>query len=165
MPEEYYGQSTEARARHRRSVITILIVVLGLFFAAWYALSYIRAEDRAGAGGTTTSESPTCGMTPGEVDVNVYNATRREGLASQVARDLKKRGFVVKTVANDPKKVEVTGRGELRHGPDGAKGAELVTRHAGTFSERTDDRERPDVDVVLGPDYRHLVDEDRATAC
>lgn len=71
----------------------------------------------------------------------------------------------MKTVANGPKKVELTGREELRHGPDGAKGAELVTRHAGTFSERTDDRERPDVDVVLGPDYRHLVDEDRATAC
>lgn len=87
MPEEYYGQSTEARARHRRSVITILIVVLGLFFAAWYALSYIRAEDRVGAEETTTSESPTYGVAPGQVDVNVYNATRREGLASQVARD------------------------------------------------------------------------------
>lgn len=165
MSEEHYGRSAEARARRRRSIITMIIVLLGLFFAAWYALSYIRAEDHAGAEESTTSESATCGLSPGQVDVNVYNATSREGLAAQVARDLKKRGFTVKTVANDPKKVEVTGRGELRHGPDGAKGAELVSRHAGTFSERTDERERTDVDVVLGPDYRHLVDEDRATAC
>jgi|SRR5699024_10455520 len=165
MSEEHYGRSAEARARRRRSIITMIIVLLGLFFAAWYALSYIRAEDHAGAEESTTSESATCDLSPGQVDVNVYNATSREGLAAQVARDLKKRGFTVKTVANDPKKVEVTGRGELRHGPDGAKGAELVSRHAGTFSERTDERERTDVDVVLGPDYRHLVDEDRATAC
>lgn len=146
-------------------MITILLVLLLLFFAAWYALSYIRADQSARATTTATSDSPTCALAPSRVEVNVYNATNREGLATQVARDLKKRGFVIKTVANDPKQVEVTGRGQLRHGPNGTQGAQLVARHVGTFEDDPDDRERAAVDVVLGPDYQHLVREDLARAC
>lgn len=146
-------------------MITVLLVLLLLFFAGWYSMSYIRADEAARSTTTSTSDSPTCGLAPSRVEVNIYNATRREGLAAQVARDLKERGFVVKTVANDPKQVEVTGRGELRHGTNGTKGAELVARHLGAVEDNPDDRERAAVDVVLGPDYRHLVREDRATAC
>lgn len=165
MSDEYYGQSTEARARRRRSIITVLIVLLVLFFAAWYAMSYIRADGSPSATDSSSSVSPSCDLTPAQVDVNVYNATNRDGLAGRVAKDLKERGFVVKTVANDPKQVEVTGRGQLRHGDDGAKGAKLLSRHLGSFSDSPDDRERAAVDVVLGPDYRHLVREDRVTGC
>lgn len=166
MSEEYYGESAEARARRRRTIITVLIVLFILFFAAWYALSYIRADDaRRTTTPSSTSESPTCELTPGQVEVNVYNATTREGLAAQVARDLKKRGFDVTSIANDPKRVEVTGRGELRHGSNGTKGAELVAQHVGEFADVGDERERPAVDVVLGPDYRHLVHESRVPDC
>lgn len=165
MSDEYYGQSTEARARRRRSIITVLIVLLILFFASWYAMSYIRADSSPSATTSSSSGSPSCDLTPAQVEVNVYNATDREGLAGRVAKDLKERGFVVKTVANDPKQVEVTGRGQLRHGANGAKGATLLTQHVGTFTDATDDRERAAVDVVLGPGYRHLVRADRASGC
>lgn len=163
--DERQGRSSEARARRRRSAITLLLVLLMLFFAAWYAMSYIRADAERRTASTPTSSTSTCGADPAQVDVNVYNATNREGLAAQVARDLRARGFVIKTVANDPKQVDVTGRGQLRHGTAGAKGAELVARHVGDFEDTPDERARTSVDVVLGPDYRHLVDEERASTC
>lgn len=164
--QEEYGLSSEARARRRRSVITLLVVLLSVFFAAWYALSYIRADDQRRAEGSATSTEPSgCEVAPEQVDVNVYNATNREGLAAKVARDLKSRGFTVKTVANDPKQAEIEGRGELRFGEQGRKGADLLSEHVGEFAERTDERARVTVDVVLGPRYRHLVSEERTPAC
>lgn len=161
-----YGLSSDARARRQRSVITLLVALLAVFFAAWYALSYIRADDEEGsAGAATEAGTSACEVTPEQVDVNVYNATDREGLAASVARDLKSRGFTVKTVANDPKQAELDGRGELRFGDEGTKGAGLLAEHVGELAERTDERARATVDVVLGPRYRHLVSEHRVPSC
>ena len=42
-----YGEEDPVRARRRRSVITFAVVLLLLFFAVWYALSYIRADQTA----------------------------------------------------------------------------------------------------------------------
>ncbi len=167
--DELHGQSAAKRARRRRSVITFLIVLLLLFFAAWYALSYIRADDAKRAGASTatsaTISATSCVLTPEQVEVNVFNATSREGLAGQVAKDLKKRGFVVTTVANDPKHADVTGRGHLRFGNDGVNPAKLVSRHVGNFEEHPDARKRASVDVVLGPKYQRLVDEAKIVGC
>lgn len=160
---DHHGRSTEGRARQRRSIITIGLVLLMLFFAAWYAMSYIRANDTATGATTTLTPSPTssCDLTPEEVPVNVYNATNRAGLAAQVASDLRKRGFQVLTVANDPKREELTGRGELRYGELGKPGAELVSQHIGSFAKQVDERTRTSVDVVLGPKFDRLVDTAR----
>lgn len=163
--DENYGRSDESRARRRRSAVTLTVVLLVVFFAAWYALSYIRAEGAAGTPSTTTNSSPTCGMSPQQVEVNVYNATDRDGLAGQVAQELKKRGFMVKTVANDPKKSELTGRGQLRYGNNGKKGAELLGLHTGTFDKIQDVRKRTTVDVVIGPKYQHLAQESSIKPC
>lgn len=168
MSDEYYGQSAEARARRRRAVITLLLALLMIFFAVWYAMSYIRADDERRASESAESsatESPTCVTKASEFKVNVYNATDRAGLASKVARDLRKRGFDVQTIANDPKGTEVSGPGELRHGTNGTKGAELLSDHLGDFSIDKDERDRTTVDVVLGPDYERLVAEDTAPDC
>lgn len=165
MSDEYYGQSAEARARRRRAVITSLLALLMIFFAAWYAMSYIRADDARRAESSSSTSSPTCPAKAEDVQVNVYNATTREGLATKVARDLRKRGFDVRTVANDPKKAEVTGPGELRHGTNGTKGAELLSEHVGEFSITKDERERTSVDVVLGPDYRKLTSRSAVEDC
>lgn len=165
MSDEYYGQSSEARARRRRAVITLLLALLMIFFAGWYAMSYIRADDARRASTATSTASPTCEVDPSDVQVNVYNATSREGLATRVARDLRKRGFDVRTIANDPKRSEVTGNGELRHGTNGTKGAELLADHVGELSIAKDERERTAVDVVVGPDYRRLVQEDKTPDC
>lgn len=160
---EVYGEPTESRERRRRSLVTFLVVLLLLFFAAWYALSYIRAEeDRRANGPAPSSATPSCSITPKDVQVNVYNATTREGLAGRVAEQLEKRGFVVKTVANDPKKVEVTGAGQLRFGPKGAAQARLVAAHVSEAKDVKDQRQRTTVDIVLGPGFRNLVSADLA---
>lgn len=165
--DDHYGEPAEARARRRRSIITFTLVVLMLFFAAWYALSYIRAERAPEAAPTPTTSSATssCDLTPEEVKVNVYNATSRAGLAGQVARGLRQRGFVVETVANDPKKAELTGRGELRYGKKGAEAAELVDVNVGSFAQQIDERTRVGVDVVLGPEFDGLVAQSAVQTC
>lgn len=165
MADDYYGESNETRARRRRSVITFSLVILMLFFAAWYAFSYIRADSSPAASPTTSSPTTTCDLAPKDVEVNVYNATNRAGLAAQVADGLRGRGFVVKTVANDPKRAELTGRGELRYGDKGKSAAELVDNHVGTFARKVDERTRTSVDVVLGPEFDGLVARAAVPSC
>lgn len=163
--DDHYGESSEARARRRRATITFALVILMLFFAAWYALSYIRADNSQAAPPTTSSSTTSCELAPKDVTVNVYNATNRDGLAARVSQALRERGFVVKTVANDPKRAELTGLGELRYGKVGAAGAELVDAHVGSFARKVDERARPSVDVVLGPTFDSLVDEAAVPGC
>lgn len=165
MSDEYYGQSAEARARRRRAVITLLLALLMIFFAVWYAMSYIRADQGAGSTSASVPARPACTSSPQQVQVNVYNATNRDGLAARVAAQLKDRGFVVKTVANDPKKRTVTGRGELRYGTGSFADAQLVLRHTGSFQRIKDSRQRRTVDVVVGPEFTRLVAEDKVTTC
>lgn len=162
-----YGEGSGARARRRRSAITFSVVLLMLFFAFWYALSYIRADEASSATTTSTTswQSSTCDISPSQVEVNVYNATDRDGLAARVAEQLKKRGFDVKTVANDPKRADLEGAGELRYGSNGRKGAGLVAQHTGEFQKKQDVRKRTSVDVVLGPTFTQLVPEDAIEAC
>ncbi len=168
MTDDYYGRTAEARTRRRRTSLTILIVLLILFFAAWYAMSYLQAEDTQAAPSTTTSSTSSSTAPcpePADVQVNVYNATNRAGLAAEVATDLRARGFDVKTVANDPKRAQLTGPGQLRYGSAGAKGAERVLGHVGNFERQIDERQRPSVDVVLGPQYEQLVPPAKVPTC
>lgn len=163
--EESYGRTREARVRRRRSAITLGLTVLFLFFAAWYALSYMRADEAARATTPTTPPPIACTTSPHDVAVNVYNATSRNGLAASVAKQLKERGFTVKTVANDPKKVKITGRGQLRYGSSGKQAAELVGLHAGPLESVMDARTRVTVDVVLGPKFQRLATESTLPTC
>lgn len=163
--DEYYGAGSGARARRRRAVITVLLVLLMLFFAFWYAMSYIRADESGTGADSATPTRPACTSSPQQVQVNVYNATNRDGLAARVAAQLKERGFTVKTVANDPKKRTVTGRGELRYGTNSMADAQLLLRHTGDFQRIKDSRERRTVDVVVGPQFEQLVSESAVRAC
>ena len=43
--------------------------------------------------------------------------------------------------------------------------AQLVLRHTGDFQRIKDTRQRRTVDVVVGPQFRQLVDESRVAAC
>ena len=90
------------------------------------------------------------------VTVNVYNATERQGLAASVAEELRKRGFTVEAVANDPLKRKVGGLGELRHGPQGGPAATAVQMQVGPTPMARDRRADRSVDLVLGPAYQRL---------
>lgn len=152
--------SLEKRARQRRALITLGVLVLGLFFAFWYGLSYYQADEHARA---ARPPEPTCRpyvpptLAPAQVTVNVYNATTRSGLAGSTAKLLAERGFTVGKVANDPTRRAVPKVAEVRFGPQGSAGAELVLKAlpAGTTSV-PDQRKGATVDVALGTGFRAL---------
>ncbi|WP_370890874.1 LytR C-terminal domain-containing protein [Janibacter sp. GXQ6167] len=155
-------EHTPEERRRRRALVTFVIVMLFLAGAFWYAYSYYRDSTNSSAA-PAPSVTRTCTLQPKSVQVNVYNATSRDGLAGRVSKELKQRGFTIKTVANDPKKTEVTGVGQIRYGTKGAKGAKLVGSHFAGAKTVTDQRKYATVDVVLGPKFRALEPEDRVT--
>lgn len=93
---------------------------------------------------------------PTEVSVNVYNATQTKGLAAQTAKELKTRGFVIKAVGNDPKKMPITGVAELRFGPKGQARAELLQYYFPGAELINDGRRGKLVDVSLGAGYTQV---------
>ncbi|MGW7327907.1 LytR C-terminal domain-containing protein [Streptomyces sp. NPDC054840] len=107
---------------------------------------------------------------PGEIAVNVYNATPRAGLAKAVGDELAKRGFVIGKVGNAPADFDkkVPGTGILLGSPttDKAVFAVLGTQLAGV-TQQTDTRETADVDLILGDAFKELStkeDADKALA-
>jgi hypothetical protein len=90
------------------------------------------------------------------VKVNVYNATDQRGLASRVAAELKRRGFHVGTVDNDPLKRQVTGAAEVRSSTAGAGAARTVSAQVGTVVAVPDQRTNASVDLVLGAAFVRL---------
>ena len=159
--------SVSARKK-RRQLIVLGVVVLGLFFAFWYAWSYYQADISARA---SRSPSATCApydpkvVTPENTRVNVYNASTREGLAGSVARSLDERGFVIGKVANDPSSRKTPKVAEIRYGPKGAAHAKLLRTSLpkGTVLVK-DKRAVATVDLALGPKYTTLAPLPSTTA-
>ena len=152
--------SVRARQRRRRSLITIGVVLLGLFFAFWYALSYYQADNSArGSAGA----QPTCipydpdAVTPENTKVNVYNASSRNGLAASVSKSLAERGFVIGKVANDPSSRKAPTVAEIRHGASGEAQAKLLlTAFPKDTKVHKDKRKGATVDVALGAKFTTL---------
>lgn len=93
---------------------------------------------------------------PKKTKVNVYNATETSGLASKTARDLKKRGFVIKEVANDPAGLPIEGVARIRYGPKGAKRAELLSYYVPGAELVELDRKGTTVDLALGDGFTFI---------
>ena len=90
------------------------------------------------------------------VHLNVYNATKRRGLATDVAKELRRRGFVVGKVSNDPAKRKVTGVAEVRASTAGAAAARTVGAQVASFVAVPDQRKDASVDLVLGAGFHAL---------
>ncbi|MGY1703346.1 LytR C-terminal domain-containing protein [Geodermatophilus sp. SYSU D00697] len=145
------------RPRSGRRPIPPLIFLLVLALAAlavwWNVLQDEQDRDAAQAAACTTAAAAPPSLDPGTLSVRVFNATDTAGLAQQVAAELQGRGFVVDEVANDPTDREVTGVGEIRHGPRGNDAAAylgLFLQGAGDF---LDTRATAQVDLVIGPEF------------
>lgn len=150
------GASPARRARRRRALITLGVVALLLFFAFWYAYSYIRDSDKAAVPSPTCTATSTA-LTPASVTVNVYNATERAGLAAKTASDVRKRGFTISTIANDPLQKPVAGIAEVRYGASGEAGSKLVLALVKGARAVKDARTDASVDLVLGTKFTALV--------
>ncbi|MFG2652762.1 LytR C-terminal domain-containing protein [Streptomyces sp. NPDC048436] len=178
-----YPRMRRNRGR-RRIVLAAVASVVAAGLIGWGTLQLIdvftggdKATAASGRGDCATKSSPSAKASkakalpePGQVTVNVYNATPRGGLAKNVAAELKKRGFTVGKVDNAPKAYDkkVKGTGLLL----GSKTATdtalpvLGTQLAGTES-RTDARKGGEVDLILGTKFKDLAkkeDADKALA-
>lgn len=121
--------------------------------------------------GPAASKAPAVALPqPGQITVNVYNATPRSGLAKAVGDELKKRGFAIGDVGNAPADFDkkVPGPGILLGSPrtDKAAYSVLGTQLAGVTTQ-TDAREGADIDLILGDSFKELStkeDADKALA-
>ncbi|MFE9766687.1 LytR C-terminal domain-containing protein [Streptomyces sp. NPDC005808] len=131
-----------------------------------------KASPSASASATSaTSAAAKALPKPGQITVNVFNATPRSGLAKETADELKKRGFRIGDVGNaaDAYDKKVQGAGILL----GAKGAAqaalpvLNTQLSGA-QLKTDGRAKADqVDLIIGTAFKNLTakeDADKALA-
>ncbi|MFC7490149.1 MULTISPECIES: LytR C-terminal domain-containing protein [unclassified Knoellia] len=160
MPDRELPAELRHRQQHRRATTTILVVILMLFFAFWYAYSYYRESTGVAA---PTQSAQTCRpfdpkvATPANTTVNVYNATTRAGLAARTAADLRRRGFTVGKVANDPLGRKVAAPAEIRFGPAGRSRSALVVPLGGKgTTQLADARKDASVDLVLGAKFTAL---------
>jgi hypothetical protein len=158
---------TPAQRRARRQAIT-LIVVCGLLLVSFlFAAAYYGGwfdKPKAAAAPTPCRTAPTNTLKPSQVKVNVYNASKRNGLARKVAGEMKDRGFVVGTIANDPLRHTVTTTAEVRYGSKGKAGAQLVSSEIPGSKVVVDKRKDASVDLVLGSSYVDLSASATATA-
>nr|WP_307805546.1 LytR C-terminal domain-containing protein [Streptomyces spirodelae] len=105
---------------------------------------------------------------PGDITVNVLNATSRNGLAKDTADELKKRGFKIGKIGNASaefdEKVEKAG---ILIGAPGSSTSDRL-QVLGTQLENTetryDERDGKDVDLILGKGFEHLAKKKAATA-
>ncbi len=152
--------------RTSRWLLLLLVIVHAGAAAGACRFRDLGNEDDVAAPRTScpaTAPPPTV-IAPAQVRVNVYNATQRRGLASAVAAELKKRGFTVGKVANDPLKRSVTGLAEVRASTAGADASRTVVAQVGQVVLVPDQRTDASVDLVLGATFKALVSPAAAAA-
>ena len=153
------GASSSRRARRRRALVTLAVVALMLFFAFWYAYSYFRTSGKPSAAPPTTASCTVAPSAPKPqaITVNVYNATDRNGLAARTAAEVRKRGFKVSTVANDPLQKTVAAAAEVRYGRTATASGKVVLGLVRGATPVQDGRTDGSVDLVLGDKFTALV--------
>lgn len=156
------------RRRRRRSAVVLTLCVLLLLGAFGYAVAYyqrwIGREASATPQCTTAPLSPVKDpLAPENIRVNVYNSTKRSGLAGDTARDLRDRDFDVDVVSNDPLHQDVRGPAVIRHGKAGVKQAKVLARQLKGAKLVLDARTDSSVDLVLGQKFTKLGPAPKAT--
>jgi hypothetical protein len=146
------------RSRHLgRTVLVLLLLSAAVAGGAWL---WQQDNEKTVAASPRPScpptQAPPTAVAARAVHLNVYNATERRGLASEVAKQLRKRGFVIGKVENDPAKRKVTGIAEVRASAAGAAPARTVGAQVSSFVSVPDQRKDASVDLVLGAGFRAL---------
>jgi hypothetical protein len=148
--------------RHIRTAVTLLVLVGVVVGAAWYSWHNI-VNDQATTETTNTepcAPAATALPAPADIQLNVYNATSRSGLASSVSAQMKERGFTITGVDNDPLDKEITGTAEIRSSADQQAAATLIATMVPGAVFLPDDRTTPSVDLVLGEGFEALAPVD-----
>ena len=148
--------------------IRALAIVGALFLAALVLVTVSIVKDKQ-----TRSLAASCPKDSVRVDthlsdaetiqLNVYNATDRAGLAKEIALEFKQRKFKVdpEKATNDPLGKPVEGVAVLRYGPKMVGAAWVVRSYFLNDAVREFDPSRQDesIDIVLGPSFKKLATE------
>ncbi|MFF4762651.1 LytR C-terminal domain-containing protein [Streptomyces sp. NPDC001292] len=169
------------RKPRRRGRLVFLVVasvaVLGVIgWGTWQLIDVFTGGRRASAAGTdgdcSTKASPAASTSatsaaralpkPGQITVNVLNATPRGGLAKQTADELKRRGFRIGQVGNATEEFDkkVKGAGLLL-GPASSLNTSLpvLATQLDGAERRTDTRKGTDVDLIIGTGFKALTQQ------
>ncbi|MFF9122353.1 LytR C-terminal domain-containing protein [Streptomyces sp. NPDC014889] len=173
-----YPRMRKPRRRGRLAFLAVAsVAVLGVLgWGTWQLIDVFTGGRKASAAGAgsdcSTKASPAASPSatdaaralpkPGQITVNVLNATPRSGLAKQTADELKKRGFRIGQVGNATETFDkkVKGAGLLL-GPASSLNTSLpvlATQLAGAES-RTDTRKGTDVDLIIGTGFKALTQQ------
>jgi len=161
-PEEDEAEENPVRFRHRLTHgITLVVLAALVIIAVVLALLIARGDVVLPFGKDVPPQAVTC---PSEklaypanksVSVNVYNASHVEGLATKVAAELKKRGYVVKEVANNH--TDFTGTAVVVSGPTGQGAAFNLQRNIAGTEYVQDKRRDGTVDLFLTSSFTDFV--------
>ncbi|WP_344394670.1 LytR C-terminal domain-containing protein [Streptomyces vastus] len=177
-----YPRMRRNRGR-RRLAFAVIASVAALGLLGWGTLQLIdvftggdKADAVGAAADCTPSPSPSPSQRPvkalpkpGQITVNVLNATPRSGLAKSTADELKKRGFKIGEVGNATKEYDkkVKGTGILLGSAAATDSALPVLRTQLADAQlKTDTRTKPaEVDLIIGTGFKALAtkaDADKA---
>ena len=134
-----------------RTPLTLLVLLGVLAYGAWWGWTNVLKE-------TPPAPPPTCvpqrvkagELRTGQVSVSVFNGGTKKGLAGDVGRSLRQRGFKVLRMSNTDEKI-----GKTVIVGAGAKNPEvlLVKRFFKKSTVKVDKRPDHSVDVLVGNDY------------
>jgi hypothetical protein len=175
-----FRRPTGGRARRRRPIwVPIVIVLAGIavLFAVGFGLSRLlngfsssEADSIASASAaplpceTTMVTAAEVLPRSSKVTINVWNATDRVGLASDVAKVLNARDFTIRKVDNDPLGAVLEGVGQIRYGMNGRANAELLAFYFPGAILVQDERPRKVVDIALGNAFTEINGEAQIAA-
>lgn len=141
----------------------VLVLLIGVIAAgavgAWAVMNGVIKVPTAVASKAPASLCPTTTFDyiPNQtVNLNVFNATSRSGLARTVADQFAARGYKVGSVDNSD--TAYSGVGVVISGVKGQAAAFNVQRNLAGTDYFQDNREDESVDVVLTPGYQGLVE-------
>lgn len=158
--------------RPARTAIVLAVLAVAVLLAGrwgWDQLTQPFGDPTADAAGTptaTATAAPSCTPAPevvtlpepSEITVRVYNASGINGIAGRTADQLEQQGFVVETVANDPRGTRLSGVGELRSSRDSEARVEQLLRYLPGAVWVQDDRTDAVVDLAIGTEFGGVQD-------
>ncbi|MFF3373327.1 LytR C-terminal domain-containing protein [Streptomyces sp. NPDC002680] len=175
-----YPRMRRPRGR-RRLVLGLVASVVALGLIGWGTLQLIDVFTGGGSKATaagpkadcatkvTPSPTPTTPKTllkPGQITVNVLNATPRSGLAKQAADELRKRGFRIGDIGNATKAYDkkIAGAGIVLGAKSAAQAAlpVLGTQLAGAQLKTDARASATEVDLLIGTKFTALTNKQEA---
>jgi LytR cell envelope-related transcriptional attenuator len=155
-----------AWARQRRQTRTFLGIILAVMLIGLLAFGNWRWWG-IGMGVAAPVPCPVQVVTKPELtSVTVMNGTARAGLATAVAKELKKRHFTVVSVGTEDAGSQINAVAEVRYGPAGKLAARTVALQfpAKVKMVQDDHTEGVDVTVVIGARYKAMVTAKKGAA-